>query len=462
MDFDVQITGATFVTPEGRQRGTIAIREGRIAALAEEPSGSAALQIDATGLVVLPGMVDQHVHFMDPGATEREDFITGSSAAAAGGVTTVVEHTHSHPVLTVNDLRAKAAYLADRSVIDFGLAAHVFHQTIENVPALWEAGTAFFKAFTCTTHGVPALLSDDLLRLFRKLAEVGGRVLVHCEDEFITDDNQERLHQALRTDYGVIVEWRSTEAELLAVNMVALLARFTKAAVTIAHASQPGVIDLVHREKVLGAMLTVESCPQYFYLTSEDVVKHGPTRKFTPPARDDASRNAMWQCLKDGDIDVFSTDHAPSTLEQKFEKDIWNCPFGLPGVETTLILLLSAVNNNNLSLDQLARVYSEMPARLMGIFPRKGAIRVGADADLVIVDMQQEHTLSNKTIISKAGWTPFDGLRVKGRPVMTMLRGVVVAENGKVIAPPGTGRFLAVDERNRKSRKPDHDLTGIF
>ena len=443
MEFDLEITGATFVTPEDRQKGTIAIRAGRIAALLEEPSGSAARQMDATGLFVLPGMVDQHVHFMDPGATEREDFITGSGAAAVGGVTTVVEHTHSHPVLTVQDLREKAAYLADRSVIDFGLAAHVFPQTIENVPALWEAGTAFFKAFTCTTHGVPALLSDDLLRLFRKLAETGGRVLVHCEDEFITEDNEKRLRQALRTDYGVIVEWRSAEAELLAAQMVALLAGLSKAAVTIAHASQPGVVDLVRRQRALGAALTVESCPQYFYLTSEDVRRHGPTRKFTPPAREEASRNAMWQCLERGEIDVISTDHAPSTLEQKFEKDIWNCPFGLPGVETTLTLMLSAVNQNQISLEQLARVYSETPARLLGLYPRKGAIRVGADADLVVVDMEQEHTLSNKTVLSKAGWTPYDGLRVKGRPVMTMLRGVVVAENGKVVAPRGTGRFLA-------------------
>ncbi|MBI4460698.1 MAG: dihydroorotase family protein [Acidobacteria bacterium] len=443
MYFDCEITGANFITAEGPQRGTLAIRAGRIAALLEEPSGSAERHIDATGLVVLPGMVDQHVHFMDPGDSEREDFITGSGAAAVGGVTTVVEHTHSHPVLTASDLRDKAAYLGDRSVIDFGLAAHVFPQTIENVPALWEAGAAFFKAFTCTTHGVPALLSDDLLRLFHRVAEIGGRCLAHCEDEFVTEDNQQRLHQALRTDYGVIVEWRSPEAELLAVNMVAFLARLTKARVTIAHASQPGVVDLVLREKALGGALTVESCPQYFYLTSHEVNQHGPTCKFTPPARDNASRNAMWQCLERGAIDVLSTDHAPSTLEQKFAKDIWNCPFGLPGVETTLVLLLSAVNDGKISLEQVVRLYSETPARLLGLYPRKGAICVGADADLVVVDMRQQHTLTNKKILSKAGWTPYDGLRVKGCPVMTMLRGKVVAENGKVTAPPGTGSFLA-------------------
>jgi allantoinase len=442
MNFDCEITEATFVTPEGRQEGTIAIRDGRIAALLAEPSGSAARTINAAGLVVLPGMVDQHVHFMDPGVTAREDFIHGSSAAAVGGVTTVIEHTHSHPVLTVNDLREKSSYLANRSVVDFGLMAHVFPQTIENAPALWEAGIAMFKVFTCTTHGVPALLSDDLLRLLRTLAEIDGRVLIHCEDEFITEDNEERLHKALRTDNGVIVEWRSPEAEMLAVNMVALLARLTGAPVTVAHASQASVVDLVRRERALGARLAIESCPQYFYLSAEDVKQHGPIRKFTPPARDEAGHDEMWQYLERGEIDVISTDHAPSTLEQKFESDIWNCHFGLPGVETTLTMLLHAVNQGKLSLERLTRVYSETPARLLGLFPRKGAIRVGADADLVMVDMEQEHTLSNDKIISKAGWTPFDGLRVKGRPVMTLLRGEVVAENGKVTAEPGTGRYL--------------------
>ena len=443
MNYDCQITGATIVTPQGRLHRTIAIRDGRIAALLEAPSASAARTIDAAGLVALPGMVDQHVHFMDPGSTEREDFITGSGAAAVGGVTTVVEHTHAHPVLTVQDLQRKAAHLAHRSVIDFGLAAHVFPDSIENVSALWQAGAAFFKAFTCTTHGVPALLSDDLLRLFHQLAATGGRALVHCEDEFITADNEARLRKALRTDNGVIAEWRSPEAELLAATMVALLTRLTGATVTIAHASQPEVVEIVRREQARGAKLIVESCPQYFYLTSEDVKQHGPLRKFTPPARGAAEQSGLWERLKRDEIDLISTDHAPSTLEQKFEKDIWGCPFGIPGVETTLTLLLNAANQGRISLEQVVRLYSETPARLLGLHPRKGSISAGADADLALVDMEQQHTLSNARIVSKAAWTPFDGLRVKGRVVMTLVRGAVIAEEGKVTALPGAGRFLA-------------------
>jgi dihydroorotase (multifunctional complex type) len=440
--FDCEITNATIVDPGGRYRGTIGISGEKVAGILTEPSGNAARTIDAEGLVALPGMVDQHVHFMDPGDNAREDFIRGSSAAAVGGVTTVVEHTHSNPVLTAEDLREKREYLKDRSVIDFGLMAHVFPDTIKHVPDLWEDGVAIFKAFTCTTHGVPGLLPDDLLRLFRSFFEAGARGLVHCEDEFITEDNEERLHAALRKDYGVIPEWRSTEAELVAVNTVALLARLTGANITVAHASQPEVIDLVRRERELGAALSIESCPQYFYLDSDEVRRYGPTRKFTPPARDAPAGELMWKRLEKGQIDLISTDHAPSTLDQKFASDIWGCPFGLPGVETTLTMLLDAVAEGKLTLQRLVQTYSEAPARLLGLYPRKGALRIGSDADVVLVDTEQEHVLSNDHIVSKAGWTPFDGRRVKGRPVMTMLRGQVVAENGKVAAEPGGGRFV--------------------
>jgi allantoinase len=440
--FETEITNATIVAPEGGYRGTISVADGRIAAILEEPSGSADRTINAEGLVALPGMVDQHVHFMDPGDTAREDFITGSSAAAVGGVTTVIEHTHSNPVLTVEDLKEKRAYLAGRSVVDFGLMAHVFPDTIEYVPTLWEEGVAMFKAFTCTTHGVPGLLPDDLLRLFRALTDAGARALVHCEDEFITEDNEERLRAALRDDYGIIPEWRSAEAELVAVNTVALLARLTGAEITVAHASQPQVVDLVRRERESGGKLSIESCPQYFYLDADEVREHGPTRKFTPPARDEPAGELMWARLARGEIDLISTDHAPSTLEQKFEKDIWECHFGLPGVETTLTMLLDAVNGGKLTLEHLVNVYSATPARLSGLHPRKGAIRVGSDADVVLVDMGEEHVIRNEDIVSKAGWTPYDGRQVRGRLVMTILRGQVVAKGGKAVAEPGAGRFI--------------------
>lgn len=443
MRLDCEITGATVVAPDGSYPAAIGIRDGRIATLSAEPSFAAARTIDADGLVALPGMVDQHVHFMDPGSTEREDFAHGSGAAAVGGVTTVIEHTHAHPVLTAADLESKLDHLQGRSIVDFGLAAHVFPDTLQHVPTLWARGVAMFKVFTCTTHGVPALMSDDLLRLFRTLRDLGARALVHCEDEFITEDNAARLHTAMRDDFGVIPEWRSLEAELVAVNMVALLTRLTGARVTVAHASGPATVELVERERERGTALTVESCPQYFYFDEQEVRRHGATRKFTPPARDLRRPNPLWESVAGGSIDVISSDHAPSTLQQKLATSIWDCPFGLPGVDTTLTLLLNAVSEEWLSLRDLVRTYSANPAQLLGLYPRKGAIQVGSDADIVLVDPGASRVLSNEQIVSKAGWTPFHGMRVRGYPVITLVRGTVVAEAGKVVSESGSGRFTA-------------------
>ena len=160
----------------------------------------------------------------------------------------------------------------------------------------------------------------------------------------------------------------------------------------------------------------------------------------------------MWERLAKEEVDLISTDHAPSTLDQKFGSDIWDCPFGLPGVETTLTMLLNATNEQKITLERVVQAYSETPARLLGLYPRKGTIRLGSDADLVLVDAEKEHVLENEDIVSKAGWTPFAGYRVKGRPVITILRGQVVAEDGKAVAEPGSGRFVTPDRQEARAR----------
>lgn len=447
MALDLAIRNGTLVEPGGRYRANLYVHEGRIAAVGEldEPADRT---INADGLFVLPGMVDGHVHFMDPAATEREDFITGSSAAAVGGVTTVIEHTHAGPLLNPEAVTEQATYLAGRSIVDYGLIAHTWPDTIDRSEAIWRAGASAFKVFTCETHGVPAILPGDMLRLFRRVAAFGGLCLVHCEDEFITADNERSLRAAGRTDPRVIVEWRTREAEATAVNTVALLARLTGARVIIAHASRPAVVDLVNRERARGARIWVESCPQYFYLEEREIEAEGGLRKFTPPARSAEEAAGLWRRLRDGEVTHIQTDHAPSTLDQKAEGggDIWQPHFGLPGVETTLTMMLNGVNDGHLSLERLVEAYAATPARLHGLHPRKGALRVGSDADLVLVDLGRERVLSNDQVVSKAGWTPYAGRRVRGSPVMTFVRGALVAEEGRVMAPPGTGRWVRRSE----------------
>ncbi len=445
MTVDLVVRNGIIVSPQGRLQGDLLIARGRVVGIVAPGEGEGREEVDASGLYVLPGGVDPHVHMQDPGLTDREDFITGTAAAAVGGVTTIVEHHRSIPfVLNANILREKATYLKPRALIDYALFGGIEPDNLEHLRPMWEAGAAAFKLFTCNLHGVRALLPDKMLAAFREVASFDGLCLVHAEDEFITQANEQRLKAEGRRDPDVILEWRTREAEQLAVATTALLARITGCRVVIAHASHPAICDLVNRERQLGARLWVESCPQYFYLTEEDVRRKGPWAKFTPPARDANATEEMWKRLERGDIDYVAADHAPATKEDKAqgEEDIWNCSFGIPGVETVLPLMLTGVNDGRLSLERLVAARSWIPAQIYGLWPRKGHLGIGADADFVLVDMDAEKVLSNEEVISKVGWTPYAGMKVKGLPVRTYVRGRLVAEEGKPVGDPGWGEFL--------------------
>ncbi|OZM77133.1 dihydroorotase family protein [Pseudonocardia sp. MH-G8] len=440
-DVDLVIRDATVVSPDGTRRAHVAVAGGVIVSVGPERP-PATETVDAAGLLLLPGGVDTHVHLMDPGSTEREDFPTGTAAAAAAGVTTIVEHSHGQPVRTVADLEAKIDYLRGRSHVDFGLAAHAWPGKADAVAPLWAAGVAFFKVFTCTTHGVAGHDAAALRTHLQSTARVGGVSLMHCEDESLTAAAEEVLRSQGRDDNGILLDWRDRDAELVATAVATLLVRRAAARATIAHVSNPEAAEYVTGERRRGAQLAVESCPQYFLLREDDVHEHGPLRKFTPPARAriDDDEHQMWRLLRAGTLTHISSDHAPSTLEQKRAGDIWNVHFGLPGLDSTFALLLDAAARGHLSYSDVARVYAEAPARAYGMWPRKGSLLPGADADIVLVDPTVRRTLRNDDVLSKAGWTPYDGRAVTGKVVRTYLRGECVAVDGAAVGDHD-GRF---------------------
>ena len=433
------IRGATLVSDMGEERADLVVVDGRIAHRGK--SDRVGEVVDATGLLVMPGMVDTHVHLMDPGPTEREDFPTGTRAAAARGVTTVVEHTHAHPVRSADDLNEKRAYLQGRANVDYGLAAHVWPETIPHIGGLAASGITFFKIFTCDTHGVPGLTGPELTLALEAIEATGARALVHNEDQEITAEAERRLKEDRRVDPGLLVEWRTREAELVAVAATAALASQSGARVTFAHVSNPAVLDVIDEFRSLGSTIAAEACPQYFALDEAEVVEHGALRKFTPPARvrDEEDRSAMWRAITEGRFSFFSTDHAPSTMPQKTAGDFWEAPFGLPGLDTTLPFLIDAALTGKISLSDVVRLYSTAPATWYGL--PKGTLDVGADADLVLVDPETTWAVDDSDIISKAGWSPYSGRVLQGRIVATYLRGEKIAGDGTP-HDQRTGRFL--------------------
>jgi dihydroorotase (multifunctional complex type) len=382
---------------------------------------------------------------MDPGQTEREDFPTGTAAAAAGGITTVGEHHRTDPtVLTAEILADKRDYLADRARIDYGLLAGGHPDNVDEIADLEAEGTLAYKSFTCDVHGVPALQSDAMHELYEEIERVGGLSMVHPEDERMLNANEQRIRAEGRTDGSIVPEWRSKDAEQVAVSTTLQIAKQTGVTFWFAHLSHPELVDQVNHYKELGVDVYAESCPHYFYLTREDVEADAPYTMFTPPAREETDRAELWERLAAGEIDMINADHAPSTLEQKAqgEDNVFEAPFGIPGVETVLPLLLNGVAEGHISVTRVAEVFSTNPAKILNLYPKKGALRAGADADVTIVDLDRERTLRNEDIVAKCGWTPLEGLTVQGVVETTLVRGKPVYEDGEVVGELGYGEFV--------------------
>lgn len=439
---DLLVSGGTIVSSAGQTRADLLIKNGRVAAVGLDLPGGGKT-IDASDLLILPGGVDTHVHLMEPGDLSREDFPSGTAAAAARGVTTIIEHTHGHPIREIGDLHEKKSHLVGRSNVDYALAAHTWPDRVDQIAGLWRAGVAFFKIFTCSTHGVPGLDPANLLAALRAISAAGAATLIHCEDESITAVAEKALKESGRSDNGILLEWRSREAELAATAAAASLVSVTGARATIAHVSSPAVAAVITDAQARGANLAAEACPQYLLLREDDVHSCGVLRKFTPPARarSDADEEAMWELVRNGTYSHFSTDHAPSTMEQKMSGDIWSSPFGLPGLDTTFPVLIDAALNGKIGMADVARLYSETPAKRYGLFPRKGHLGLGADADFVLVDPATSWTVNPMGLLSKAGWSPYSGRVLQGCAVATYLRGEEIARNG-VAHQLRTGRFV--------------------
>jgi len=445
MKADLAIINGLLVDSKSIYPGVLSIREGKIVGITQSLENHPQEVIDAKGLYILPGAIDGHVHMMDPGYTDREDFTTGTRAAARGGVTTVIDHHRTIPqVFGAKELSEKREYLKTRSIVDFGLLGGLSLMNLGALQGLWEAGALGFKGFTCELHEADALLAGNLMEILDEIHRFNGVALFHCEDDSLLKKTEERLRKQGRKDPLSVSEWRSPEAEELAVRTLIYAAKKTGTRVAVAHTSLPSIVLEQAAARAQGISIYTETCAQYLYLTEEDLKAKGPFCKFTPPPRKKEEVEKMWWCLSHGLIDMVNSDHCPYPYSDKEagEEDIWLAPFGIPGVETTTPILLDGVAKGKLTLPQVAYVRSERPAMIYGLTGQKGSLRVGCDADLIFIDLKRKVVLNNLKIISKCGWTPYHGKEITGDVVLTMVRGKVVMKEGEVLGEPGWGRFV--------------------
>jgi len=440
-DVDLAILNGRIVTADDEHRGNVYIRGGKIAGLGDLDL-PAKQSVDAAGLLVMPGMFDSHAHMMDPAETTREDMPVGTAAAAAQGVTALIEHSHCTAVHSGAEFREKRDYLKSRSVVDFGIGAHFPTGTFDHIGEAVREGAAFIKVMTCTTHGIKGVTTGDLHEAMTRYGKTDIPFLIHAEDEGLTAAAERSLRAAARQDGRIIPEWRSPLAETVAARNAAAIAEATGALAVFAHCSHPEIFRIARAARQRGARLWTEACPQYFALKEDDVLAFGALRKFTPPnrIRSQADVDALWACIDDHAY--FASDHAPSTLAQKRGGSIWEVPFGLPGVDTTFRFLLDAAARGQIGYPLLVDLYSRRPAMLYGYYPRKGSLHPGADADVVLVDPDAEYEMTDAMVISKAGWTPYAGRRFRGRTRAVYLRGTKIAEDGTCLGQAGTGEFM--------------------
>ncbi len=457
MKADVLIRGGTVVTGQGTQDVDVVVSGGKVRAWVL-PDGTEDVHadevIDASGKYILPGVVDPHVHFNEPGKDEREDFASGSRAAAAGGVTTVVEMPNSLPPCHSREILERRIELAEeKMMVDFAFYGAAGGSNLDSIGGLADGGVIGYKTFltkptperAAEFEGLNADGPGELWDVFRAVSETGLISAVHAESSPMIRRFQDRLVAEGRGDFMAYAESRPEIVELEATASVLELARSSGCRVQLCHVSSPRAVELASLYKEEGVPITVESCPHYLTFDEGALAEVGPYAKIAPPLRSATHVQRLWDLLLAGEIDILGSDHAPYLLEEKEAglENIFRAASGVACIELILPLMLTHVGEGRLGLEDLALLMAENPARILGLYPRKGSLSPGFDADLVIVDMDAEMEVNSQEMHTngRAAARLFDGMQLRGLPVLTMVRGRTVMANGEVTGQRGWGAY---------------------
>ena len=437
-DLDLAIRGGTVVAPDGVRRAEVGVADGRIVAVAPELERDAREEIDASGLHILPGAVDAHVHLNDPGRADTEGFETGTRAAAAGGTTTVVDMPLNArpPTIDARAFDAKVAAARGRAHVDFALWGGLVPGNADRMEELAARGVVGFKAFMSDTTTPEFAMADDLTLYegMRIAAEVGRPVAVHAESEAITSALAARARRAGRRGVRDYLASRPALAEVEAIARALLLAEEAGCALHVVHVSTGRGVALVAEARARGVDATCETCPHYLVFDEEDAERLGAPAKCAPPLRPPAEVAALWATMDD--IAFVASDHSPSLPESKQGEDFFAIWGGIIGCQALLgVLLDSGHHERGLGVERIAALTASAPAARFRL-PGKGEIVTGADADLALVDLAAETALTPETLLHRHPHSPWAGRTLRGRIARTLVRGTTVSAGGRIAGAP--------------------------
>lgn len=421
----------------------LAINKGKIVKIAKETNlPQASTKINLNGHITLPGLIDSHVHLRDQQLAYKENFFTGTAAAAAGGVTLVIDMPNNNPVtMDSSSLKERMKLAEKRTLVNVAFNS-AFPKRVEEIAEVVKAGAVGFKLYLADRIGGINVDDDELLFVaFREVAKKGIPVAVHAEDRKMLEEKKREMETAGRNDTDAYLFAHSPEAEAQAIRRIIRLVKKSIVHVHFCHISSELGLNAVLVAKQAGLPVTCEVTPHNLLLTSEQYEISGNFALTAPPLRTQEDSSALWSALKRGVIDVVASDHAPHTFDEKKLASVWKAKSGIPGLETTLPLLLTQVNEGRLSFAELLRVTAEEPARIFGLSNR-GFLVEGNWADFVVVDMKRKYVIDASVFFSKAKYSPFDGMCVKGAPIKTFVNGECVMDDGKIVAEAGTGGIV--------------------
>lgn len=422
---------------------SIAIEEDKIQKIGKETQmPNTDKKTDLHNLLVLPGLIDEHVHLRDEGRAYKEDFNSGTSAAAAGGFTTVLDMPNNDPVtMSVASLRNRMGVARRKIRVNVGFYSE-FPKKLTELQAIVAEGAVGFKLFMGSQIGGLNIDDDQALQeAFKEVAKLNVPVAVHAEDRATLLANEEKLKQAKKTGTSDFLRAHTEEVELKAIQRLLTVSAQTDVHLHFCHISTEEGLNTIAEAKKSGRKVTCEVTPNHLLLSDEDLRQFGQLAIMAPPLRSKPHVEALWKGIEDGSVDAIGSDHAPHAQSEKSASSVWDVKVGVPGLETTLPLMLTQVKKNRLNIAQVVKLLAEKPAEIYGLGDR-GRLEQGKNADLTIVNYNQQFKIDASKFKSKAKFSPYQGWEVYGKPVKTIVNGQLVFDEGELVAKGGSGSIV--------------------